>query len=404
MKNILNILIISIRARILPLWTKLRTWTSPAFLRARGLAKVRDFFRKLLDVRPRDKKDYYPLLRWLVSKRLAFAIVVATGLVSVLYISTMLPKHLPGGGETPTYRYRSLPLKFHSGNVNILGRDGYLAYTGGVDKGAANGEGTLYGPDGGKVYEGQFTESMYNGVGTLYYDNGSPRYVGEFADNQYNGSGVSYRPNGVMEYSGDYVSGVRTGEGKLYDSVGAKVFEGSFLNNEIVYQAFLNRPTTDISQMYSGRTEVYQGGGEYCVTMPEIDALYAVKDGSNTLENEWTVDRVYILHSTVPLESGECTTVRELTDAMGEPLYFGTAWVDLSEAVAWNLLAAEQPERVGAVRVDKTASFENVFEVSEYDRNRQVYLYTFEREGLLYTFYFTGAGESEFVMYAIESA
>ena len=404
MKNILNVLIVSIRAKILPLWTKLRTWTSPAFLRARGLAKVRDFFRRLLDVRPRDKKDYYPLLRWLVSKRLAFAIVVALGLVSALYISTMLPAHLPGNGETPTYRYRSLPLKFHSGSVNILGRGGYLAYTGEVDKGAANGEGTLYAPDGSKVYEGQFAESTYSGTGTLYYDNGSPCYVGGFTDNQYNGSGVSYRPNGVMEYSGDYVSGVRTGMGTLYNSVGAKVFEGSFLNNEIVYQSLLDRPTAEIAQMYSGRTEVYQGDGEYCVTMPEIDALYAVKDGSNTLENEWTADRVYILRSTVPLKNGECATVRELTDALGEPLYFGTAWIDLSEAAAWNLLAAKQPDRVGTVRVEKTAVFENVFEVSDYDRDRQVYLYTFEQDGLLYTFYFTGAGESEFVMYAIETA
>lgn len=404
MKNILNILLVSIRARIMPLWVKLRTWTSAAFLRSRVLTGIRDFFRGLLDVRPRDKKDYYPIFRWLVSKRLAFAIVVAMGLGSVLYISMMLPEHRAGSGETPTYRYRSLPLRFHSGTVNILGRGGYLAYTGEVEKGSANGTGTLYASDGSKVYEGEFTESTYTGAGTLYYRNGSPRYVGEFADNQYNGVGTSYRSNGVMEYSGDYVSGVRTGTGTLYNSVGAKVFQGSFLNDEIVYQSLLGRPTDEVAQMYSGETVVYQSDTEYCVAMPEIDALYAVKDGGDTLENEWTVDRIYVLKDEAALKDGTCRTVRELTEAMGEPLYFGTAWVDLPEAVAWDRLAEEQPDRIQTVDIDQTARFENVFDVADYDRDQQVYLYTFEQEGLLYTFYFTGAGESNFVMYAIEKA
>ena len=47
---------------------------------------------------------------------------------------------------------------------------------------------------------------------------------------------------------------------------------------------------------------------------------------------------------------------------------------------------------------------ENVYAVSAYDRDAQVYLYTFERAGILYTFYFAGAGESEFVMYSMEKA
>lgn len=405
MKNLLNMLFSSARAKIMPLWIKLRMWTSPAFLRSKVLIKVREFFSKLVDVRPRDKRDYYPIFRWLVSKRLAFALVVALGLVSVLYITKMLPDNFTkDSGGVPTYKYRAVPLKFHTGTVNILAKDGHVAYTGEVDGGAASGQGTLYAADGSTVYEGQFENSMYNGEGTLYYPNGSPKYVGSFTDNEYNGTGSSYRSNGVLEYSGDYVAGVRTGSGTLYNSVGSKVFQGSFLGGEIVYHDFLNRPTSEVPELYSGETAVYQSNEEYCVTMPEIDAVYAVKDGSNTLENEWTVDRVYVLHGSVPLESGTCTTLRQLMAAMGEPLYFGTAWVDLPEAVAWDLVAEEQPDRMDQVRIESTASFENVFSVSDYDRDFQMYLYTFEQSGLLYTFYFTGAGESEFVMYAIEKA
>lgn len=404
MKNLLNMLLTTVRARIMPLWLKFRMWTSTSYLRTRGLSKVRDFFASLMDVRPRHKRDYYPLFRWLVSKRLAFALVIGLGVVSALYISTMLPTHLSGSGETPTYRYRSLPLKFHSGTVNILGKDGYLAYTGQVDKGAANGTGTLYAADGSTVYEGSFAESMYSGQGTLYYENGSPQYVGNFAENQYNGVGSYYRSNGVLEYSGDHVYGVRTGTGTLYNSVGSQVFQGSFLNNEIVFHSFLDRTTAEAAEMYTGRSVVYQNESEYCVAMPEIDALYAVKDGSTTLENEWTVDRVYVLRDRVPLRSGESSTLRELQAAMGEPLYFGTAWVTLPEAVAWNLLAAEEPDRLESVELKETALFDDVFEIESYDQDFQVYLYTFQQDGLLYTFYFTGAGESEFVMYAVESA
>ena len=91
MNNLLKLLLTTVRAKIMPLWIKLRLWTSPAFLRTQVFSKIREFFAKLLDIRPRDKRDYYPVFRWLVSKRLAFALVIAVGLVSLLYISAMLP-------------------------------------------------------------------------------------------------------------------------------------------------------------------------------------------------------------------------------------------------------------------------------------------------------------------------
>lgn len=407
LNNIFNLLIATIRAKVMPLWIKLRLWSDPAYIRTRGLVKVREFFVSLLDVRPRDKRDYYPVFRWLVSKRLAFAAVVAVGLVAVIYISSVLPEGFLQGGNAdgiPTYKYRSIPLKFYSGSVQILAREGYVAYSGNVDKGAATGQGTLYAADGSTVYEGAFSDNMYNGTGTLYYANGIPRYAGSFTDNLFHGTGSYYRSNGTLEYAGDYVFGVRTGQGILYNSVARQVFQGSFLNDEIVYRDFLARPTTEVSSLYSGDTEVYQSSTEYCVSMPEIQALYSVKDGSNTLENEWTVDRIYVLRNSVSVENTVCTTVRQLKAALGDPLYYGTAWVTLPEAVAWNRLAQEQPDRIDRIDITATAGLENVYAVSAYDRNAQIYLYTFERAGVLYTFYFAGAGESEFVMYSMEKA
>ena len=245
---------------------------------------------------------------------------------------------------------------------------------------------------------------MYNGQGKQYYPSGTPQYTGSFTDNLYNGQGSYYRPSGIMEYQGDYVMGVRTGQGTLYDSVGSQIYQGSFLNNEIVYQDFLDRPTDEVAGLYSGETTVYQSEDEYCVGMPEIDAVYAAKDGSDTLANQWTVDQIFVLRDSVSLEDGTCDTVRQLTDVMGTPLYFGMVWVNLPETVAWNLMAQDKGDELEQIDLTAQASFENLLTISSYDRDYQLYIYTFEYNGLLYHFYFTGAGESQFFMYMMEKA
>lgn len=408
MKNILQLFLSMARTKVMPLWIKVRMWVSPSFIKNRLLIKLRNFFTCLLDVRPRDRRDYYAVSRWLVSKRLAFALVVALGLGAAIYIGMALPEnflHSGGGGEgVPTYRYRSVALKFYGGKVNILDREGRLSYTGDVSGGAATGEGVLYNAAGEVLYEGQFENNRYNGSGTLYYRGGVVEYRGQFRDNCFDGTGSWYRPSGVLEYDGGYVMGVRTGQGTLYNSVGSQVFQGNFLNGEILYYDFLARPVQEVPQLYSGALAVYQGGGEYCAAMPEIGAVYSVKDGSNTLDNQWTVDKVFILRSSLTLDGSTLTTIRQLMAALGAPLYYGEAWVELPETVAWNMVAPERPDEMEPVDIDGEHTLEDVVTVSGYDRDRQVYLYTFEKDGLLYTFYTLDGRSAEFVMYAVERA
>lgn len=407
MKDILILLVSMSRAKIMPLWIKVRMWTSPTFIKNRFLIKVRTFFAKLLDIRPRDKRDYYSIFQWLVSKRLAFVLVVVLGLGAAIYIGMTLPEdflHRGAGVSVPTYRYRSVPLKFISGTVNILDREGRLSYTGQVSGGAASGEGVLYNASGEIVYEGQFEHNRYNGSGTLYYRGGVVEYQGQFRDNCYDGVGSWYRPSGVLEYNGDYVMGVRTGQGTLYNSVGSQVFQGNFLNDEILYYDFLSRPVEEVPQLYSGALTVYQSEDEYCAAMPEINAVYSVKDGGNTLDNQWTVDKVFILKDALLLDGSSLTTMRQMMAAMGAPLYYGESWVELPEAVAWNLLAPDRPDEMEPVSIDRENTLEDVVTVSDYDRDSQMYLYTFEKDGLLYTFYTLGERSAEFVMYAIQKA
>ena len=81
--NLFKVLITSAKAKVTPLVTKIKLWTSWNFIRTRLITRIRDFFTSLFNVRPRHKKDYYEMFGWLVSRRLAIALMVAVGVFSL---------------------------------------------------------------------------------------------------------------------------------------------------------------------------------------------------------------------------------------------------------------------------------------------------------------------------------
>ena len=403
MNKLLNTLLSTLRSKLNRVWTWLRMWTSPQFIQTRALIKVRQFFTKLFDVRPKNKKDYYSVFRWLVSKRLAFAIVIVVGVLCTVYLFSCLPQgFFSGGSSIATYRYNAIPLKFHEGNVRILAADGHLAYQGEVSKAQCNGQGTLYGTDGKKIYEGAFAEDQYNGVGTLYYPGEIVQYTGDFVDNVFQGQGTSYRQNGTMEYSGAFQNGLWNGQGTLYNAAATPIFSGSFQNGQILFNEFLGKTTSEVSQMYTGLSTVYSTNTEYAVSMDEINAVYAAADGSDSLTGDWTVNQVYVLSDSFPTETGTITTVNDLTAYFGQPDYYGSSYVTLPEAVALNLFAEDSPESVIPVEMETSNSFSDAVTVTSYDADYEVYIYTYIKSGLLYTFYAPASGQEAFLMYSIE--
>lgn len=403
MGNLLSTLIAAMRSKVTALWNKIRLFFTPAFWKSTVTSKVMAFFQKLFDVRPKHKKDYYPVFRWLVSKRLAYALVIACS-VGGLFVLWMLAPNLfsgmGGGSSIRTYKYNSIPLKFYEGTVQVLAHDGHVAYIGQVSEGAANGSGTLKDQAGNLVYEGQFAHSMYNGTGTTYYSDGTICYAGTFTDNLYNGVGQFYRPTGIMEYDGDYVTGRRTGTGTLYNSGGNAIFTGPFQNDEIVYSAFLGKTATEAGAMYTGTPCIYTTDNEYAVEMREINAVYAVSDGANSIEQDWTITGIYVLQNEITLDGEQFTTIDQLSGFFGDYSYAGSTWVDLAEAVSFNLLD-DQNSGYGKVDMDVTEAFDEVRTVNSYDDGFEINIYTFERDGLMYTFYCDARGTGAFTMYAI---
>lgn len=342
----------------------------------------------------------------MVSKRLAFAGIIALGIVCAMFITANLPQKAQNGDESslPTYKYNSVALKFYNGGVNILARDGHLAYTGNVSEGAVIGSGKLFDARGGTVYEGEFAENMFNGSGQLFYPEGGLKYQGEFSDNLFHGMGNFFRLSGTLEYEGEHLLGKRSGHGKLYNSTGAQVFEGSFRNDRIVYNELMDKSTDEVSSMYSGLSNIYTATGEYCVDMDEINAVYSARDGSNSLDGNWTVSAVYVLTKSVSIGNADYSSIEDLTTLMGAPDYFGTAWVNMPEAVCINKLVAAGNETITKVDMSVSTELDEVFTVNSYDKNYTVYLYSFVHDGLVYTFYCPKAGANEFFMYSIETA
>lgn len=411
MNSLFSTLISTIKSKFIALWTKFLLFKNPTYWQTQVFTKVRQNLNKLFNIRPRHKKDYYTILRWMVSKKLAFSMVVILGILCLYFIYLTLPNSVfpssDGDDATAsvrTYKYTSIPLKFYEGQVSILGEGNYVAYTGQVSDGYCNGIGTLFDKDGIKVYTGEFANSMFNGQGIEYYTDDLPRYEGTFVDNIYQGDGIAYRSTGTMEYQGQFMAGARSGAGTLYNASSNAIFTGDFLMNDIVYSAFLGKSTTQVATMYTGITQVYSTNYEYSVSMDEIDAVYSLASGANALDEAWIVDGIYVLHDSFPVEGRSLTSINELTSYFGHaPDYYGTAWVNLSETVSANLLAQENANLLGRVDISTTSTFDNVFTVDSYDQDYQVYIYTYELQGLLYTFYATGSGTDNFVMYAIQT-
>lgn len=383
--NLLQVLITAFKARITPIVTKLRLWTSWSYIRTQVITRIRNFFTSILNVKPRHKKDYYEILGWLVSKRLAFAVLMAVGVLSIYYLSSInnIEKSVQTEG-VKTYSYNSILLRFASGKVRISGKSGYLAYEGEVDGGAVTGFGTLYNPQGIVVYQGNFDNNMYQGTGVRYYDDGTLCYTGEFTRNEFDGSGKLFRESGSLVYDGEFSLGKKEGKGILYDAGGNQIYSGSFSQDELLYSDLLGKTVSEVAQAYTGTRILYENDDDFAVVLEDIGAMYLGQDNSQRLSDEMTVEQVVVLKNSFLTGSTACTTIAELKQYFGKASYEGNSDVTMPEAVAINQLASGIGGTV--IEMDITSVYEDYIQVNDWNDSYVVYLYSFTRDGLVYTF------------------
>lgn len=400
--NLFRVLLASAKAKITPFVTKVKMWTSWNFIRTRVISKIRDFFTSLLDVRPRHKKDYYSVLGWLVSRRLAMAVVVVIGVLSVYYLysihSTLISARAEG---IKTYGYDSVMLRFANEKVRIKGKSGYLAYEGDVKSGTVTGYGTLYNPAGTVVYQGNFDKNMYQGNGTRYFDSGILMYTGNFQENLFDGNGKLYRENGSLAYEGEFALGKKNGNGKLYDNGSNLVYTGSFSQDELLYSALLGKKVSEVADAYKGKRTLYEDSQNFAVVLEDIDAMYTGWGESQTLDDEMAVDRVLVFRDSFPAGGKNLATIEELKNFFGAEDYQGNSEVNMPEAVAINWIADHKGGSLRRVDMELTSEYEDYLIVEDYDVAYTVYIYSFHKDGLIYTFICQDRGEN-FSFYSIE--
>ncbi|MCR4643387.1 MAG: hypothetical protein K5697_15340 [Lachnospiraceae bacterium] len=403
--NLFSVLLSTIRSRFSAITSKVRLWTSWNFIQSRIITRIRQFFTKLFDVKPKNKDDYYTFFGWMISKKLARSIIILLGVVSIWYIVSVKQVFAGMGsnGGIRTYSYDSLQLRLAKDQVRILGKSGYLAYEGQVAKGYVTGVGTLYTPDGAVLYNGNFTKNLFEGAGKLYFPSGAVHYEGNFHNNLYDGAGKLYRESGSILYDGNFVRGQKSGEGKLFGENSSLVYEGQFAADDIVYASFLGKSTAEARDSYQGGRRVWQGTDMYCVYMNDIGAMYTGKADANNLNDEVMIDSVYVISDSFPLGVGRTDELKDIRSFFGDPIYEGNSAAILPEAVVINILNETHPSFNGKVEMRSSKPFSDVTIVDAVDENYSVYLTSFENNGLIYTFVSEGR-DGKFEFYCISAA
>lgn len=382
---------------------KLKLLFEPTTYKTKALPVFRKELKRLLDIKPRNGKDYVQVFSWMISRRLARLLVLLVGILSAYYILFINPPSILGGGNgVRTYSYKSFPLKFAKGEVRIKAKSGYIAYEGDVSKGFVTGRGTLFRKSGEIVYTGSFKKNQYNGKGQLYYEGGQLQYEGTFHNNRFNGTGTLYRQNGSKEYEGSFAKGMKNGEGTLFDSGDNMIFTGNFSQDELLYSDLLGKSTEEIGEVYTGERKIYTDGqNEFSVALEDIDAVYnGVQDGT-ALDDSMKVEGIYVLKDRIVMKDQTCTSVLELKEVLGEPEYEGNSSVTMAEAVAISYLNEEKDCLFGPVNMDSVREFSDVVTVNDYDPDYVIYLYSYTADGIRYTF-FTDKKDGKIAMYLIE--
>ena len=339
---------------------------------------------------PKSEKEYVKVWKWKISSRLGgFLGIIAI----ILCIAAMvkLKAAEQGYGLRSEYNYDSIFLKLISGNTKIRAEAGYIAYEGDVDAGRATGIGTLYGRDGNTIYSGEFEDNEYSGIGKLYGENEMILYEGEFRHNLYEGTGSEYGTGGTVIYQGMFSRGKRNGKGILFDDSSNPVYEGNFLNGDIVYKDFLGKTTEAVGNMYTGKRDIYYDTEYFIVDMKDIGAMYSGSMSGTGLDDKMLVDKVFIKAESCIIGGKSVSGIEEVKETAGDLIYEGSVNINTEEAVVLSQLSALEVNPI----------YDDALEITGYDKDKLLYIYSFQWEKLQYTFYSESAN-GKFIMYSIE--
>ncbi|MBQ1844182.1 MAG: hypothetical protein II133_06240, partial [Lachnospiraceae bacterium] len=240
-------------------------------------------------------------------------------------------------------------------------------------------------------------------VCTYYYPGEIVHYTGDFHENVFEGVGKLYRESSTMEYQGDFVAGRKDGEGTLYDTAGNKVFEGTFAADDIAYSQLVGKSTADMAAQYVGKRKVFNSSENIGVYLSDIDVVYSIPAENKEIGDESTIYDIYVLKDHINFGGNICTSIEQVRDVMGQPTYQGDSYATYPEVIAIYEMSKLKSVYTGAPQIDLSQDLDDLATVKSYTLRYPVYIYTFERDGLLYSFLCKDQSGSSFDMYFITS-
>lgn len=375
----------------------------PQNIKSRCLTSIKRFLNRFMNFKPKDENDYYSVIRWLVSKRLALFIVLLVGFSSLFYVFFISPVTFirTSSDGIRVYKYNAIALRYVTGEVKIKSKKGDIAYEGYVSNGKANGDGKLYYENGKLMYEGDFVNNEYCGNGTEYYESGITKGSGVYKDNLLNGEGISFRGNGSREYAGGFKDGKAEGECEYYDSSSNLVYKGNFINGYLMYTDLLGKSAEEISQSYRGKRIVYYNDDDFIVVLPGIQAAYGGSSSQNPLEDSITAVNTYVMQPELYIAGEVRNNIEDIKKVLGDPVYEGNTYLNMAETVTLiNDLDAKDDLGLDP-QLELKSNVDNVYNVESYNNRQLIYIYTFEYEGVQYTFYCKNKN-ADFDMYMLQ--
>ena len=136
--------------------------------------------------------------------------------------------------------------------------------------------------------------------------------------------------------------------------------------------------------------------------LDDIDAMYFASADPEALSDDLTTSEVYVMSDSFRAGKTSVRTIEEIKTLLGMPLYDGESTVIFPEAVLISRLKGDG-KIYDEVELSGTEQFTDVTTVKGYNRAAVVYLYSFEKDGLIYEF-ICGSAQGAFEFYRIRQA
>lgn len=129
--------------------------------------------------------------------------------------------------------------------------------------------------------------------------------------------------------------------------------------------------------------------------------MYRIDQMQTSVEDEPVISQVYVLNSELIYGQTVISSLNDLTKVMGEPEFQGNTYITLPEAVAVELINQKGNPLNIDTQLETAAVYDEVQTVKSYRTMSEIYLYVYQTDDLIYTF-FCEDRNTPFFMYMIE--